>query len=96
MSFKGVDAPRTKVRKRIAIVVAATCDAVPIPACAKGSHGQYIAKSKTVTDAANVEKGFADSTVWSCGLPIRHRHVMPWRSGDRMTQIGANDIPAGT
>jgi len=76
-------------------VAAALCHGSAILAYAKDSHGQYIAKGRTVTGFANVEEDFADNAVWSYGLLPRDKHVMPWRIEDKLKAIGANYVQAG-
>lgn len=76
-------------------VAAALCHGVAILAYAKDSHGEFIAKGKTVTGFANCEEDFADNAVWNYGLLPRDKHVMPWRIEDRMKEIGANYVQAG-
>ncbi|WP_126446187.1 type 1 glutamine amidotransferase domain-containing protein [Sulfuricystis multivorans] len=76
-------------------VAAALCHGVAVLAYAKNSHGEYIAKGKTVTGFANCEEDFADHAVWSYNMLPRGTHIMPWRIEDRMREIGANYVQAG-
>ena len=76
-------------------VAAALCHGVAVLAHARGSDGELLARGRTVTGFANVEKDYADDAVWSCGLLPRDRNLMPWRIEDRPKAIGANDVQAG-
>ena len=91
-----------RAKQRVAIVVASpavsTTTGWPVglwwSELTKGSDGDHIARSKTVTGFANVEEDVADNTVWSCELLPRDEQVMPWRFEDRLKQVGANDLQA--
>ena len=70
------------------------CHGVSLLAFAKLGKGEYLAKGKTAPGFANAEEDF-DHTVWSMNLLSRHKRVTPWRTEDRMKQIGANYVRAG-
>src|SRR5262245_55556204 len=71
------------------------CHGVAILKNTRLSNCDHLAKGKTVTGFANVEKDFADNAVWDMSLLPRDRHVMPWRIEDELKHIGANFVHAG-
>jgi putative intracellular protease/amidase len=96
-SFEGATALHTKFAAfyDAGKVAAALCHGVAVLAFAKGSNGEYIAKGKTVTGFANCEEDFADNAVWSYNMLPRGTHIIPWRSEDRLNELGAKYVQGG-
>jgi putative intracellular protease/amidase len=76
-------------------VAAALCHGVAVLAFARNSHGELIAKGKTVTGFANCEEDFADNAVWTYGMLPKGQHIMPWRIEDRLKELCANYVQGG-
>lgn len=76
-------------------VAAALCHGTAILRDARRSSGEFVAKGRTMTGFAHVEEDSADDVVWSMGLLLRDRHVMPWRIQDELKALGADDVQAG-